>query len=703
MGILNNLFAILMVVFGLGFVIFIHELGHFLLAKWNGVKVEKFAIGFDIYNLKLFSRKYGETTYVLGALPLGGYVKMLGEDQTGTSNSGPPISDPRAYPNKPVGARMAIISAGVVMNILFGLLCFAYLYTRGKLEIPPVLGAVMAGAPAYEGGLLAGDRIVAVNDRPIQKFSEIQQSIIFNSKGQPLKLTVERPGEPTALTLFATPGLREGGIYQTIGVVPATDLSLAKGTPFLPPAGMKSDDLGPLKELKGGGTVIAAGPVGGELRPVKTQHDFDDVLSQFIDAPIEVSIRGTDENLDQPAKPTQVVLPPVRFMDLGLRLTAGPVASVQPGSPAEKAGLHAGDTIMAVNGQADYDPIRLPDLAYARAVAGEPIQLEVERASKPGSTETLTLAPRPVRSWIEGQLGDEPLDIVPLGFALQIKPRVASVVPDSPGARAGLKAGDLIHSVTFEPPSVLDDEQVGYSHVKYVLDGNLKARSSGGLMIGLIRLPGRAIGGLLRLLRLIPAEKPTATEIAGTWASVLDEMQRLPLASLKIQLAGSDDELSVTPTPVEGWFYPQRGLQFLTLTRRLPPQSIPSALQLAWGDTVENASQFYYIIRGLAQRTLSKDSVGGPVKIAKMAYDNARIGAEAYLPFLASLSINLAVVNFLPIPPLDGGQLLFLICEKVRGRPVPEKYAGPVMLAGLLFILLLFVVVNLNDLLSVLG
>ena len=105
---------ILKVALGLGFVIFIHELGHFLLAKWNGVKVEKFSIGFGP---TLFGFHRGETEYVLAAIPLGGFVKMLGEGPEDQANKS---TDPRAYPNKSVWARMAIISAGVIMNVLLG-------------------------------------------------------------------------------------------------------------------------------------------------------------------------------------------------------------------------------------------------------------------------------------------------------------------------------------------------------------------------------------------------------------------------------------------------------------------------------------------------------------------------------------------------------------------------------------------------------
>src|SRR5271154_1929134 len=131
------------VALGLGFVVFIHELGHFLLAKWNGVKVEKFSIGFG---RTLIGFRRGETEYVLAAIPLGGVVKMLGE---GPEDQASKSTDPRAYPNKSVWARMAIISAGVIMNVFLGLACFVYAYGTGMVEHPAKIGIVIAGGPAY--------------------------------------------------------------------------------------------------------------------------------------------------------------------------------------------------------------------------------------------------------------------------------------------------------------------------------------------------------------------------------------------------------------------------------------------------------------------------------------------------------------------------------------------------------------------------
>ena len=173
---------------GLGLVIFIHELGHFLLAKWNGVKVEKFSIGFGP---TLFGFRRGETEYVMAALPLGGFVKMLGE---GPEDEASKSTDPRAYPNKSVSARMAIISAGVIMNVFLAFGCFVFYYANPRVEQPPVLGVVSAGSPAYEAGLRPGDEIVAIDGRRDLGFADLLEKVVLELVGAGPSLRGEAAG-----------------------------------------------------------------------------------------------------------------------------------------------------------------------------------------------------------------------------------------------------------------------------------------------------------------------------------------------------------------------------------------------------------------------------------------------------------------------------------------------------------------------------
>src|SRR5262249_42291644 len=160
---------------GLSFVILIHELGHFLVAKWYGVKVKAFALGLGPI---VWGFRIGETVYGIAPFPLGGYVSMLGE----TPGEDPDKdADPGAYPNKSVGARMAIISAGVVMNLICGLLFFIIAYHHGGLqETPAKIGSVVAGMPAYEAGIRTGDEIVALDGRREVSFEDLLRTVALS-------------------------------------------------------------------------------------------------------------------------------------------------------------------------------------------------------------------------------------------------------------------------------------------------------------------------------------------------------------------------------------------------------------------------------------------------------------------------------------------------------------------------------------------
>ena len=130
-GWLLSAWALFQIILGFSVIIFVHELGHFGLAKWANVRVEKFCIGFG---RELFGFTRGETRYGFNILPLGGYVKMLGQEDFEVDESGEMRvkDDPRSFPNKPIGHRMLIVSGGVVMNVIFAALKFTAEFTIGK-------------------------------------------------------------------------------------------------------------------------------------------------------------------------------------------------------------------------------------------------------------------------------------------------------------------------------------------------------------------------------------------------------------------------------------------------------------------------------------------------------------------------------------------------------------------------------------------
>jgi len=182
--------SILSFVIVLGVLIFFHEFGHFLVARLFGVGVEKFSLGFGP---RLIGKKVGITDYRISAIPLGGYVKMVGEEPDAEID---PEDIPLSFTHKHVAKRMLIVAAGPVFNILLAVFIFFGIFLiSGTFVLKPSVGSVKQGAPAFAAGLEKGDMITAINDSAINSWDEMAE-IINASKGQTIELTVRR-GEST--------------------------------------------------------------------------------------------------------------------------------------------------------------------------------------------------------------------------------------------------------------------------------------------------------------------------------------------------------------------------------------------------------------------------------------------------------------------------------------------------------------------------
>ncbi len=192
--------TILYAIIALGVLIFVHELGHFLVAKRSGVGVLKFSLGFGP---KLVGVKRGETEYLLSALPLGGYVKMIGEDPGDPS---PEATDPRrSFSRKSVGTRARIILAGPLANLLLPVVIFWGIFTFvGRPYLLPILGTPEADSPAAQAGLLPGDRVVALDGQKIERWDEALAAI-RSSSGRTLSFVVARDGRTFEVRLEPRP------------------------------------------------------------------------------------------------------------------------------------------------------------------------------------------------------------------------------------------------------------------------------------------------------------------------------------------------------------------------------------------------------------------------------------------------------------------------------------------------------------------
>ncbi|MET0638785.1 MAG: RIP metalloprotease RseP [Hyphomicrobium sp.] len=189
-------------------VVFIHELGHFLVARWCGVTVKAFSIGFgpEIYG---FYDKYG-TRWRFAWIPLGGYVKFI-DDENPSSFGGEKALKPSeragAFHSKSVGARAAVVAAGPLANFILAAIIYSALNaTVGLRILPPLVDSVVANSPAERGGFKAGDMITAINGRHIERFDDLQR-IVGSSAGEEIAFTVDRGGQ--SLVLKATPNVDE--------------------------------------------------------------------------------------------------------------------------------------------------------------------------------------------------------------------------------------------------------------------------------------------------------------------------------------------------------------------------------------------------------------------------------------------------------------------------------------------------------------
>ena len=189
---------IIFAILAFSLLIIVHELGHFVMAKVNGIKVEEFAIGMGP---KIFSIRGKETKYSIGILPIGGYVKMLGEEED--------VEDDRSFSSKSPLRRISVILAGAIMNFLLALVIFTVILSKNGYPIPEV-GVVQDNSPAYESGLQTGDKFLSINGGKVFSADDVLVGISM-SKGEPVDIVFERNEEVKEVTI--TPRLNEKNTY----------------------------------------------------------------------------------------------------------------------------------------------------------------------------------------------------------------------------------------------------------------------------------------------------------------------------------------------------------------------------------------------------------------------------------------------------------------------------------------------------------
>lgn len=286
--------------FVLTIVVFFHELGHFLVARWNGIRVLVFSIGFG-RELFGFTDRHG-TRWKLAAIPLGGYVKFFGDENAASvpdraAASAMSESDRKvSFIHQKVGPRAAVVVAGPVANFILAILIFAGLFmVAGKQYTKPRIDVVQAGSAAATAGFQKGDLILAIDGRAIDSFLDVQR-IIATSPGRPLNFSIDRNGTPVTVT--ATPELRpESDRFRNISRIGRLDI----GGPVIRAR---------VGTVQAGSAASAAGLEVGDIieaiegKPVDSFNDVRNIVVESAGKPLSLRVRRGDRTMTVIATPT---------------------------------------------------------------------------------------------------------------------------------------------------------------------------------------------------------------------------------------------------------------------------------------------------------------------------------------------------------------------------------------------------------------
>ncbi|MBW2314546.1 MAG: RIP metalloprotease RseP [Deltaproteobacteria bacterium] len=365
----------------LGVLIFVHELGHFLVAKACGVRVLKFSLGFGspigIGRFRLRWERNG-TEYVAAWFPLGGFVKMLGENPD-DEDSPETLSNPEeAMNNKPIWQRLAIVFAGPAMNLLLPVLIFTVQLGVGIPRGAPVVGTVEPASPAAEAGIVAGDRIVAIDGEPVDWWTDADARFSA-AAGETLQLDVERQGETHEVSLAVAQRSRIdnfGAVAELgwTGLLHPRQRALIGVRDAASPAARAG--------LLSGDEILSVGEAKVE--------DWTSFAAAYAEASPPVTLTAARPGDDGKPVSREITVPTTGSVEtLGVIPAAVLIAQVTPDSAAGEAGLAAGDLIVAVDGAplgsfgALVDAVRSSD--------GRALQIDYARA---GETRRIDVAPR---------------------------------------------------------------------------------------------------------------------------------------------------------------------------------------------------------------------------------------------------------------------------------------------------------------------
>ncbi|MFA5293185.1 MAG: site-2 protease family protein [Phycisphaerae bacterium] len=646
--------SIIMSLVGLGTVIFIHELGHFIAGKLSDVRVEAFAVGFGtvvvgfkkcenylrfrifptillkendpdeegLLCIKVpFGGKAGETEYQLRIFPVGGFVKLLGQEDVGSDK---PSDDPRSFLNKPIWKRIIVGSAGVAMNVILAGILFVIVFTVGIRMMPAVVGDCIPGYPADKAGLKAGDEIIEVDGKRNLDFRGMAIAAAFSGRNEPVSLKVQRTDgsiEDISIVAENMPGLG----FRGFGIMPASSLEIAKvETPevLLEQTGLKEGD------------VLA--DIDGEK--IEKFWQYSDKMQAVFEPMVTLSFQ----------RPGQTE--PVVFKD---RLEYIAYMEYQEDGtfvPAQFCGLIPRLKIISIEKSDVNEILHKGDVIVQIEDVPNPTYKELRQATVANLGEELSMVVLRDNELVEAKVtprDEQGRAVIGIGVGLDVNsPVIAS-------------AADMNSPVFTNLPRGAE----------------------------IVTIAGEKVNNYFDIVAVL--EKNRGKTVKVDYSSVIND---------------GDIRLAV---PSEGDLYAVRGLTFYDIpfkpmTKLFRAAGKADALKMGARKTVEFIAQTYMTIKGLIIGDVSPKSLMGPVG---MIAASSKIIADKdyiqYIHFMGIISACLAVMNFLPLPILDGGLVVLLIIEKIKGSPVHSKVQEGLVYIGLALIGALFIMITYNDIIRV--
>lgn len=718
-GPLGTFANFLVIALGFGLIVFIHELGHFLAAKWAGIRVLAFSIGFgqvacsyrkgigfrmgssepeylkQAYGLSNeqtaeLHERISPTEYRLSWLPLGGYVKMLGQEDL---NPDAVSDEPDSYQNCSVFKRMVVICAGVLMNVISAAILFVIVFNAGLKVFPAELGYIAPDGPGAIAtpvdrddvgiGLQRGDLVTEINGKKMYSFEHILPEIAMSRKGQPVSIIVEREGVEGPIEFHAQP--EKNPMTGLLGIQVSTPIStqtmIAENDEEQGQLRMFARNAG-VRGMESGDRLVRVADA-----PARSPYDLIDAAEESKGTPFDAIFEREGDG------EVTISVTPVRELQTGVIpngedfsridhiLGLHGVMMVDPNASIEetKQGLMPGD-IFARIGDLEF-PSELKGREYVGQNAGKPLEIEVLRGNPESGYERVSLDVEVTR---DGRIGFYPVMSTAHAPIVHQPIRIAEY--------------DAVRYAT--------DKEYEPSPIERPADQIIDYAGS-----RIISVAGTEITNLREIVGIIVDATGDAFESDAETFSIPITIE-LPLP---VQPDGSipttTKSWGLTRADIEqlrelGWTLPggnaiAQVFQPYQVIDRSP--SPAAAIERGIAESRRVMMQTYLTFLRLFQGSVEVRHLKGPVGIAHLGTQIASQGFIWVLFFMALISINLAVINFLPIPIVDGGQFLMLCYEWIRGRPVPIAVQNVATLAGLLFIGMMFLYVTFNDIKNIFG